>query len=274
MPRWLKITGIGCGGLLGLFILLGVVGAIIGGGETATDTNPAQPEQQQEAPRTTEAQGQPEEPESNQNRDQQNQQEQAEQEPPPEPESEPAPEPIALSGTGQSATDPFQLEDGLAIFRMTHQGQGNFIVDLLDESGQSAAPMGLVNEIGSFEGSYAQQVIAGQHVLDVMADGGWNITIEQPRPNSAPETRSFEGTAKTATDFFQLSSGLHTVTLTHQGDGNFIVDMLNRDGVSVDPMGLVNEIGPFEGSTTVTVPEDGVYLFQVEANGPWTINVE
>jgi hypothetical protein len=270
MRRWLKIAGIGCGGLLGLFILLGIVGAIIGGGETATDTDSAQ-SGQQEAPRTTDAQAQPEEPKSNQD---QETQEQAEQEPSPEPEPEPAPEPIALSGTGQSATDPFELEDGLAIFRMTHQGQGNFIVDLLDESGQSAAPMGLVNEIGSFEGSYAQQVIAGQHVLDVMADGAWNITIEQPRPNSAPETRDFEGVAKTATDFFQLSSGLHTVTLTHQGDGNFIVDMLNQNGASVDPMGLVNEIGSFEGSTTVTVPEDGIYLFQVEANGPWTISVE
>jgi hypothetical protein len=30
--RILKITAIGCGGLLGLFIFLGVVGAIIGGG--------------------------------------------------------------------------------------------------------------------------------------------------------------------------------------------------------------------------------------------------
>jgi hypothetical protein len=45
MPRWLQITGIGCGGLLGLFILLGVVGIIVGGGETATETNPAQSEQ-------------------------------------------------------------------------------------------------------------------------------------------------------------------------------------------------------------------------------------
>lgn len=31
MPRWLKITGIGCGGLLGLFILVGACTAIITG---------------------------------------------------------------------------------------------------------------------------------------------------------------------------------------------------------------------------------------------------
>ena len=39
-------------------------------------------------------------------------------------------------------------------------------------------------------------------------------------------------------------------------------------------MGLVNEIGPFDGSQAVTVPEDGIYLLQVEANGPWTIEIE
>ncbi len=425
MPRWLKITGIGCGGLLGLFILLGVVGALVGGGDTATETN-SRPEQteeleeareeaaqarreaeaaREEATRAEEQAAQAEEArteaetatdeDSSSTEGNDSAGDQVSREPSPEdvlalqyehvnagdyeaaydllteqskqlvslgqystwfedtgnyqivdfsfptaqveddtatlvadlsvtsdtageeqyqatqemqleneswrivlrdeqvdtfagvdPESspeendvdespsEPATGAIELSGAGQEATDPFDLEPGLAIFRMTHQGQNNFIVDLLDESGQSAAPMGLVNQIGSFEGSYAQQVTAGQHVLDITADGSWNITVEQPRPDSAPETRSFEGTGKTATEFFQLTEGLHTITLTHQGDANFIVDILNRDGAAVDPMGLVNEIGAFEGSTTVTVPEDGIYLFQVEANGPWTINVE
>src|SRR5215218_1241409 len=56
-----------------------------------------------------------------------------------EPESQPAPEPprpghrpITLAGT--QSTMParsFQLESGLAVCKMTHQGQGNFIVTLL-----------------------------------------------------------------------------------------------------------------------------------------------
>lgn len=48
MPRWLKITGIGCGGLVGLFILLGILGAIVGGGETATE-QPASDKASQQA---------------------------------------------------------------------------------------------------------------------------------------------------------------------------------------------------------------------------------
>lgn len=46
MPRWLKITGIGCGGLLGLLILVGACAAILGG---PTDA-PTEPAEQQEQP--------------------------------------------------------------------------------------------------------------------------------------------------------------------------------------------------------------------------------
>lgn len=63
--------------------------------------------------------------------------------------------------------------------------------------------------------------------------------------------------------------------MTHQGDANSIVDLLDENGASAVPMvGVVNEIGPFEGSQAVTVPDDGIYLFQVEANGPWTNKVD
>lgn len=184
------------------------------------------------------------------------------------------PEPVEFSGNSPQATDPFQLEEGLVVAYMTHQGNGNFIVDLLDESGQSVAPMGLANEIGPFEGSIAVQSLGGQHILNVEANGPWTIRIEQPRPTDAPDTRKFSGNSKTATDFFHLPAGLHRFTMRHQGDGNFIVDLLNEHGASVSPMGLVNEIGPFEGSQAIPVPEDGIYLLQVEANGPWTIQVE
>ncbi len=192
-----------------------------------------------------------------------------------EPEPVPEPEPIDLTGVGATATEPFQLEPGLTIVNMAHQGSANFIADLLDESGASVAPMGLVNEIGSFEGSQAVQIPAGgQHLLNVDADGSWGFTIEQPRPTDAPQTTSFSGTSKTATEFFRLSGGLHRIQLTHQGDANFIVDLLDVNGASVVPMGITNEIGPFDGSQAVTVPGDGIYLFQVDANGPWTIEVQ
>jgi hypothetical protein len=183
----------------------------------------------------------------------------------------PAPDPINLSGNGQAATQSFSLENGLVIARMTYQGESNFIVNVLDGNGNRAGDS-LANVIGSFQGSYATHANAGEYLLDVQASGPWTVTIEQPRPSSAPETRSFQGTAKSATDFFTLSQGLARFELTHQGQHNFIVNLLDENGVRVG-MTLVNEIGPFQGSKAVQVPKDGIYLFQVEADGPWAIQL-
>jgi hypothetical protein len=36
----------------------------------------------------------------------------------------------------------------------------------------------------------------------------------------------------------------------------------------------VNEIGGFDGSTTVTLIDRGIHFFVVEANGPWTIEID
>lgn len=186
-----------------------------------------------------------------------------------------APAPINLSGSGQMATDPFNLESGLSIFRMTHQGSRNFSVKLLDQNGRPAGLDSLLaNEIGPFEGSQAVQAKAGQYVLDIQADGPWTVTIEQPRPSTAPQTTSFSGNTKTATDFFELSQGLHKFTMTHQGSRNFSVKVLDKNGASagLDSL-LANEIGPFNGSKAFRASKDDIYLLQVDADGPWTIQV-
>lgn len=84
--------------------------------------------------------------------------------------------PVVLSGVGQQATNKFHLESGLKIFKMTHSGGGNFAIWLLDSNGNKLGL--LVNEIGSFNGSKAEQIpFAGDYLLDVMASGSWTVTI-------------------------------------------------------------------------------------------------
>lgn len=250
--RLLRFGLMGCGGLVLLIGVLAVGGALLGGGGNNTATQGSEGANR----------GEPEKASSQQAKE-------------PKPAPPKAPAPVDLTGASAAATEPFQLESGLTIIRMSHQGSENFIVDLLDESGASVAPMGVANVIGPFEGSQAVQIpAAGQHLLNVQADGAWGFTIEQPRVSNAPATTSFSGNSKTATDLFALSGGLHRIKLTHQGDANFIVNLLDQNGASVVPMGVTNEIGPFDGSQAVTVPGDGIYLFQVDANGPWTIEVD
>ncbi len=194
-------------------------------------------------------------------------------------EKEPAREPAAinLSGFGQAATEPFNLEGGLAVFRLTHQGGGHFSGTLLDQNGQRAGGMDslLVNVVGSFDGSKAVQTKAGQHLIDVAADGPWIIMVEQPRPSSAPQTTSFRGNSQVATDFFELSKGLKRFQMSHQGSGHFSVTLLNKDGSRIGRKSLLaNEVGPFDGSKTARIRRNDIYLLQVYADGPWAIQIE
>ena len=62
--------------------------------------------------------------------------------------------------------------------------------------------------------------------------------------------------------------------MTHEGErDNFIVQLLDDQGKEVG-FSLANEIGPADIVSTATIPRDGIYLFTVEASGPWTIRIE
>jgi hypothetical protein len=70
---------------------------------------------------------------------------------------------------------------------MTHKGTSNIIVDLLDTNGNSVAFGSVANVIGPFQGSTPVQIPRGaDYLLDVQADGPWQIVGEQPRAASAP----------------------------------------------------------------------------------------
>jgi hypothetical protein len=179
--------------------------------------------------------------------------------------------PISLSGVGQQASHKFQLQQGLAIFKLTHNGSANFIVQLLDSNGKTIDYV--VNEIGSFDGSKAEGIQnAGTYILDIQADGNWTVTIQQPRPTTAPSTTSFRGKGQVATQLFRMRSGLKTIKMTHDGTANFIVQILDNNGNAVDY--IVNEIGKFNGSKAEGIQNDGIYLFDIQADGNWTISIQ
>jgi hypothetical protein len=183
-----------------------------------------------------------------------------------------APKPVALSpqtinGRGKTATKAFTVADGIAVFRLQHRGQSNFIVDLLTSRGEEVA--NLVNEIGTFTGSTAEGLGAGRYLFKVEADGPWTIRIEQPRPTSGRGLpASASGRGPTLAGPFQGTGEGARFELSHQGEANFIVDTLDVDGQEVE--NLANEIGRFQGSTVSGVPE-GVFWLKVQADGRWTV---
>jgi hypothetical protein len=197
------------------------------------------------------------------------------------------------------ATDPFGLESGLAIVKMSHQGKGDFVVNLLsanqEETAEAPEPVefsgdknggsdtevaiALADETGSVALSRAVNVpVAGKHILDVKADGPWTVQVEQPHPSGAPEMTSFSGRDSAATPFFWLSKGLKTITLADQGGEDLGISMLDEDGNEAKYSMLDKGKGQTDSGwraiwTTVDVPEDGIYLFDVHSDSLWTIKI-
>ena len=276
-PRQRSIAGrlfIGCAGLFVLGILFVGCLAILGsggggGGESAGSNDPPTERKKNAADETKELPTKKKHTKDKQPAVDK----QAAQDPEPKPESPAEPEPIKLSGTGSQATKFFELEEGLMVVDMAHQGSMNFIVTLLDEQGKEVA-FALGNAIGTVQISNAAHIPeAGRYILDVEADGRWQMTVRQPRPAEVPARTSFSGQGGAATELFSMNSGLKRINFSHQGEMNFIVTLLDSEGREVE-FALANDIGTVETSTTATIPQDGIYLFQVEADGPWTIDVE
>ena len=195
----------------------------------------------------------------------------------------PQPEPVIFRGIGDSATKVFTLTSGLATFEMHHSGSSNFAVWLYDTNGKAVDL--LANEIGAYSGTALEGVHAdsmdaapGTYLLEVTADGAWEITVQQPTYTSGESLpwRDDE-TGDAVTGPFQLPTGTIEFTLSHNGSSNFIVWLYSTNGEAREL--LANEIGTYHGSQIVGIQpgsfgtSPGVYLLSVRADGDWSVSI-
>ena len=109
------------------------------------------------------------------------------------------------------------------------------------------------------------------YMLNITADGSWTVTIEQPRPTSAPSLpQSYSGNGCRVSSFFYSSGGLAYFNMSHNGSSNFIIWLLDKDGQMVDL--LANEIGSYSGSKAVNLSA-GIYILSITADGSWNISI-
>lgn len=93
----------------------------------------------------------------------------------------------SFSGTGQQATGLFSLGEGLAVFELTHRGDSQFVVQLLDADGNTVGE--LARASGRFDGSRALRIShSGQYLLDVTASGPWTVKLRDATPGAAAAT--------------------------------------------------------------------------------------
>jgi hypothetical protein len=177
-----------------------------------------------------------------------------------------------LNGKGRQASDKFNLDSGLVVFKVTNEGDSNFVMRLLDRNGKQIET--LFNEIGPFNGERAFSIPnAGTCLLDVQSNGKWTAEARQPKATvgkSAPVNLAGHGVQTSPS--LQLDKGLAVFKLNHNGESRFKVSLLDQDGRTVGY--LVNTLGQFNGSKPLSIDKPGVYFLNVSADGDWSINVE
>ncbi|MFP4235792.1 MAG: PASTA domain-containing protein [Nitriliruptoraceae bacterium] len=180
------------------------------------------------------------------------------------------PPPIELSGSGDTLTDPIELDSDVGLWEFTHDGDANFIVEALDGDGEVIDVF--VNEIGSYDGSTVLGLMPSEVQLDVQADGAWTVEVRQPTFLAAEDLPlELEGDGDDVTPVFTGEGGAAEVAYSHEGDGNFILEVYD-DFEAVDL--LANEVGSTEGSTAGRFDADWAYVIDVTANGPWTVSIQ
>jgi hypothetical protein len=186
--------------------------------------------------------------------------------------TQPQDESISLQGTGRQATQKFELQPGLSVFEVAHEGQSNLIIKLLDENGKEIDTV--FNQIGPFVGQRGLHVPQGaSYLLDVVADGDWAVDVRQPRPAAGQSSPiHLEGQGSRATPFVQLDKGLVVFKMKHDGEDRFRVTLLDKDGNPIES--LINTLGQFDGSKPLSIEEPGIYFLNVSGDGDWSIDVE
>jgi hypothetical protein len=82
-----------------------------------------------------------------------------------------------LEGIGYGITPLVELEKGLNVFKMRHNGKGRFTVNLMDRDGHKIES--LINTLGEFDGSKPVSVEKpGIYFLNVAGDGYWSIDLQ------------------------------------------------------------------------------------------------
>lgn len=179
--------------------------------------------------------------------------------------------PQTISGAGDGVPS-LKAIDEPVIITLTHDGSSNFIVQPVGRDGEDGLTW--VNEIGPYSGTTFQTMsgfIASFDkknpivAADVMADGNWTMQIRKLKAAPKKKLKRGAGSGDAVIRFPKPTKGLTRMTLTHNGDSNFIVQPIDRKGD--DGISMVNEIGQYRG--TVRVPAGTKYLWVI-ADGEWS----
>lgn len=167
-------------------------------------------------------------------------------------------EPILINGQGDDVARE-ELGSGVFIANIQYKGDSNFSVWTHAGDDKDLT----VNTIGDYEGSHV--LWGGDTIFEVTASDSWSIEIDTA---NQLKTINASGHGDTCPGYYIAranDSGVYQIT--HNGERNFSVWMYTSTTTDL----LVNEIGQYEGKKLIELSEGEIVLFQVTANGDWSI---
>lgn len=180
---------------------------------------------------------------------------------------------VVLEGDGQSVTDPFTLDSGLAIIGFDFEGDGSVENYILELAG--ARDNIVVNALNPVTGAGAVPAESGEYRFDVDGPAAWALQVGQPvAPAEEIRTVSAEASGEGRAVVGPLETlETTTVSATYEGGGNFIVEAYLESAAGLlDSEIVVNELGSFEGETLMDIT--GILWFDIQAEGEWTLEIE
>lgn len=142
-----------------------------------------------------------------------------------------------------------------------HEGRANFIVRSYSADGDDEL---LVNAIGYYAG--IRLITSGFYELEIDADGPWLVRVIPVTVDSSARG-AFSGRGDDIRGVFAPSKTRAAYRFAHQGQGNFIVHLICDSHSDL----LANEIGPFNGEAIVVFNDAQACLWDITADGAWSI---
>lgn len=178
--------------------------------------------------------------------------------------------PIEFEGTGSQGSERFTINREVVFFGLVHNGRRNFAVWLKNSRGEREEL--LANTIGRYQGIRVLNLPTGDYFLDVTADAGWGVHIQQFHPFSGGGGLPVSESAPGAMAFGPLTaSGAVRMTFEGSEQSNYGVWLRDNAARRVDL--LFNEIGPTGALSTVFSAPD-VFLVTVETDSAWEGTIE
>lgn len=174
--------------------------------------------------------------------------------------------PYRLAGSGNGVTNRFVVEEGLTTVEYDREdGSARFTAEFVDPEGKKR-DRHIVAERRSTSGRVATYLPGGEWTVDVTAPGRWEIEVDQPEieEDDVVELPVSElGTGRDYRGPFRFEGDVR-VEGSYEGSRNVIVEYLRENGRRGGQ--IFNEIGSFEGETTIS--HDGLAWITVDVDAP------